>query len=497
MFSNLTQRFKKPTHHNVFSQIDIDNESPFITLTDTTPAPIESAFRPHYEQRGDLAGFFSALREAAERFDMTHIAPLVALDPTVRFQLRTVTVKTTPDNELMLRELETLQQHIIKTAARNCIKPSQSAKNFDLSSFYGVIIIPGDEAAAGEAVLTLATVGIERINLIFGFEGEHISVAQDERSADEAIPVSASVIQLRLRHPDGRTEKLVAEYFPLVIGKSPSADISVGGEYVSREHATLFYDTDLRRVVLQDHSRHGTWVNGKPIQCNGRLILSGTGEISLTSPDLRDAAIIEFNYAGVESQETTPLVVSQGSQTFPQQTDDELIAAFCPTPPTANDANDSTDRGATQLREPARMAQNAADEPVQNETQMAPRQGIRALGYLQVRDKNGVKTIPITEFPFVIGREPEVPGYTVDHQASFVSRAHLTLQGFVYGKFKIENHGLGRNNTFRKGTIQDRNFYYRPVDANSDNGWLVLGGRYADERCVEVRLLTDRPEIAQ
>lgn len=516
MFSTITQHFKKATPAFHFSPIDDvlmkrfdtnDSESPCLSAARIAAMPIEPAFRPHFEQpRSDLAGFFSALREAAERFDMIHIAPLVALDPTVRFQLRTVTVKTSPDNDLILRELETLQQHIIKKAAQNCLKQSQSAENLDLSGFYGVIIIPNDEAAAGETVLTLATIGIERINLSFGFEGEHVSINQSEPQTED-VPVSASDLSLQLRYPDGHREALAAEFFPLVIGNSTTAGIRVAGTYVSREHATLFYDAELRRVVLQDHSRHGTWFNGKALARNGRVILSGSGEIAL-SPQLEDAPVIEFNHAALDPLQCTPLVAPYSIDVTTQVLAGPVgaIAAESSSPVSvmATVAESvqppSPDKGATPLREPIATSPVVADPATSHaagETQMAPNCGLRAFGYLQVRDKSGITTVPITQFPFVIGREPEGPGYTVDSQASFVSREHLTLMSFVHGLFKVENHGLGRNNTFRKGAIQDNHFYYRPAMPNSDNGWLVLGGRILDEKCIEIRLLSGSSEAVQ
>ena len=506
MFSKIAQHFKKAAPVYRFSPVDTDDsESTCLPAARIAAMPIEPAFRPHFEQpRSDLAGFFSALREAAERFDMIHIAPLVALDPTVRFQLRTVTVKTSPDNDLILRELETLQQHIIKKAAQNCLKQSQSAENLDLSGFYGVIIIPNDETAAGETVLTLATIGIERINLSFGFEGEHVSINQGDTQTED-VPVSASDLSLNLLYPDGRRETLNAEFFPLVIGNSHTAGIRVAGTYVSREHATLFYDAELRRVVLQDHSRHGTWFNGKALAPNGRVILSGSGEIAL-SPQLEDVPVIEFNHAALDPLQCTPLVAPYSIDVATPVLAAPVAAAESSSPVSVMAAvaeavqPPSPNKGATPLREPIVASPVVADPATSHaagETQMAPNCGQRAFGYLQVRGKSGITTVPITQFPFVIGREPEGPGYTVDNQASFVSREHLTLMSFVHGLFKVENHGLGRNNTFRKGAIQDNHFYYRPAMPDSDNGWLVLGGRVLDEKCIEIRLLASSTETVQ
>lgn len=517
MFNNIIQHFKPKPAHSAFSPIGNSEPDGFVqTMTNNAEVPVEPNLRPHFEQpRGDLAGFFSALRVSAERYDMIHIAPLTALDPTVRFQLRTITVEAAPDNDQMLHELQALQPHIIKKAALNCLKQSQSAEHFDLSGFYGVIVTSGAEVAAGEAVMTLATIGVERIPLNFGFEGEHISVDPGEVHAVE-IPASASDLTLHLRRRDGSLESLSAEFFPLRIGTSPTADIRVEGAYVSREHATLCFDKELGRVVLQDHSRHGTWFNGQALERNGRIILSGTGQITLSSPQHADAPVIEFGHAAIDLLQETPMVAPYGVNAAPIVNDapvavvvaaipdaaaapKETLAIFTTPRQEAAEMEISIGKSDTPLREPinSEPAQHEADSGSSNQTLMAPSHGRRPVSYLQVRNGAGVETVPIAEFPFAIGREPKGAGFTVDHNASFVSREHLKVVSFQHGHLKMENLGLGRNNTFRKGIIQDNHFLYRPVAPDSDSGWIVLGGRNLDEKCVEIRFLNARPESVQ
>lgn len=506
MFSNLTQHFrKKPAEAAFCFGLERATAQPEVGLSSDDPlfAPrIAPQLKSHLEQpRNGLAGFFSGLREAAERFAMTHIAPLVALNPAVCFQVRTVAVYVKPENDKLLRELQTLQPHIIKTAAVNCLKQSRVADQFDLSEFFGIIVVAGEEVASGEAVMTLATVGIERINIEFEFEGEHVS------RGDEAVLEAAASsvdISLRLVHGDGRVEQVAATGFPLLVGTAPGAAIRVAGTYVSREHATLYFDHSLHRVVLQDHSRHGTWLNGKLLGADGRGVLHGTGQIRLAAGVSADAPVLEFSHTTIEQLEPTPLV---GLQT-PTTKANEFVATPRETP-LVSAVEDATFREAvepptlpamvpifpqeTMLAPVVELPNLLSLSPPIAETRLCETASLRALAWLQVRTQEGVSTLPVTELPFVIGREPKAVGFSVNGQASYVSREHLKLVSFHHKCFTIENGGLGRNNTYRKGVLQDNRFLYRPVPPASDGGWIVLGGHRLDGKCVEVRLLTACP----
>ena len=493
MLSSLTQRFKKKSTFNYFPQIDPEKwQGLEASATEPREVPLNPTFKPHFEQpRNDLSGFFSALREAAERFDMTHIAPLAAFDKTVRFQLRTITVQVKPENDKLLRELQALQPQIIKTAAISCLRQSQSEERFDLREFFGIGVVAGDEVAAGEAVMTLATIGIERINLDFEFAGEHISFSPPETPV--ATPSQLRDITLRLRHPDGREENLAVAGFPLLLGTAPTADIRVQGKYVSREHATLYFDTAMNRLMLQDHSSHGTWLNGKHIGPEGRGLLHGKGQICLSSPQNPDAPIIEFSHTAVEHLQTTPLVGEE-----------EIPPARLVTPIPADTAAHVPAININPLTRETALTPNGDIQPSTRtdidahvgaaETQLTCDVAPQALAYLQIRSLEGIKTLPITEVPFVIGREPKGTGFAVDAKAGCVSREHLKLVSYQHKQFAVENGGLGRNNTFLKGALQDSRFLYQTVHPNSDIGWIVLGGHRLDDKCVEIRLLSECPE---
>lgn len=511
MLSNLTQHFrKKPAP--VFQSIDPEEDKPehFQAMDDVlfAGARIAPQIKPHFDHpRSDLAGFFTAFREAAERFAMTHIAPLAALNSSVRFQVRTIAVYVKPENDRLLHELQALSPHIIKTAAVNCLNQSRVADQFDLDEFFGIIVVAGEEVASGEAVMTLATVGIERINIEFEFEGEHVSRGDAVTPTVEMAP--ATDITFRLVHPDGRVEPLGPNSFPLLIGKSPEAGISVSGTYVSREHATLYFDPVLRRVVIQDHSRHGTWLNGKRLDQEGRGILRGSGQIRLALPTDSDGPVIEFSHGTIEELQPTPLtpmlacaatvevdgqkdVISDAHggalalSPIVSVTPDPIEPAAVPPAPTCSNE--------TQLAPKLEsVLSGATPTTCTQETQLCDLAGRNVMAWLQVRTQDSVSTLPITELPFVIGREPKGAGFSVHGQAAYVSREHLKLLSFHHKCFTIENGGLGRNNTYRKGVLQDNRFLYQPVPPSSDSGWVVLGGHRLDEKCVEVRLLTAAP----
>lgn len=507
MLSNLTQYFRRAPTTVSFPPVELEPATDPLTVMDeplfrgTRVAP---QLRPNYEQpRSNLAGFFSALREAAERLSMTHIAPLAALDPSVRYQLRTIAVYVRPENDVLLHELQALSPHIIKTAAANCLKQSRVAEQFDLTEFFGIIIVAGEEVASGEAVITLATVGVERINIEFEFDGEHVSIGDSPEAADAAVPVMD--IAFRLVHVDGRVEPLAASAFPIVIGKSSTAGICVTGTYVSREHATLYVDPVLRRVVLQDHSRHGTWLDGRRLNTEGRAILRGSGQIRLSSPLDSDAPVIEYSHSALDAQGETPLtpMAGEGISSSPMSqggleevskaatTSSPTLAAVPPTPTFVAEPLPVTQpqpaMPETQLSSPLPAMRGA------QETELCGIAAPSALAWLQVRTQEGVKTVPVTELPFVIGREPGGVGYAVNGQAAYVSRQHLRLLSFHHKCFTIENGGLGRNNTYRKGVLQDNRFLYQPVPPTGDAGWMTLGGHKLDDKCVEVRLLNAQP----
>ncbi|MCH5374253.1 MAG: FHA domain-containing protein [Planctomycetes bacterium] len=56
--------------------------------------------------------------------------------------------------------------------------------------------------------------------------------------------------------------EILLHHFPLILGRSPSADVCIDDRWVSREHCEI--DADDRGLIVRDiGSKHGTYVNGR------------------------------------------------------------------------------------------------------------------------------------------------------------------------------------------------------------------------------------------
>jgi pSer/pThr/pTyr-binding forkhead associated (FHA) protein len=63
----------------------------------------------------------------------------------------------------------------------------------------------------------------------------------------------------------GRREIPLSE-FPSRLGRSPSSDVCIDDRWVSRDHCELDW-TNHSLVVRDLGSKHGTYVNGRPVTC--------------------------------------------------------------------------------------------------------------------------------------------------------------------------------------------------------------------------------------
>ena len=70
-----------------------------------------------------------------------------------------------------------------------------------------------------------------------------------------------------------------------VIGRGGEATVSLnGGDNLSRVHATVFYYPKVNQFYIEDHSTHGTYLNGKPVV--QRTILSSMDQIEVDNAKL-------------------------------------------------------------------------------------------------------------------------------------------------------------------------------------------------------------------
>ena len=114
----------------------------------------------------------------------------------------------------------------------------------------------------------------------------------------------------------------------------------------------------------------------------------------------------------------------------------------------------------------------------------------KVLACLRMRPHQGEEqVIVIHEFPFEIGREPELGAHhTVSESAARVSRTHLRLEKLQGGAVLVDNLAHGRSGTWANGEPMDKHFSITPVPATSKTGWHILGERTPGPYSVAFRL---------
>ena len=88
---------------------------------------------------------------------------------------------------------------------------------------------------------------------------------------------------------DGTTRRTVAiTHSPFSIGRLPENDLVLAHPFVSRRHAELIVDVDGGCFVLDQGSRHGTFVNGQPVAARHLIGVNDTVHFgALDGPSLR------------------------------------------------------------------------------------------------------------------------------------------------------------------------------------------------------------------
>lgn len=88
-------------------------------------------------------------------------------------------------------------------------------------------------------------------------------------------------VRLFVHRQIDETEEVIVERFPLVIGRSPEADITLDDRWVSRRHCELqLRDGEL--VVRDLESKHGILVNDSPVS-EARLQPGDTLSVGLST----------------------------------------------------------------------------------------------------------------------------------------------------------------------------------------------------------------------
>ena len=85
---------------------------------------------------------------------------------------------------------------------------------------------------------------------------------------DEKTQISPSVELAYFESLDGKRYKIYK--LPSNVGKSPTNDIIIDGQYISRQHATIFHK-DGYYYISDNNSANGVKVNGKKIGTTERI----------------------------------------------------------------------------------------------------------------------------------------------------------------------------------------------------------------------------------
>lgn len=201
--------------------------------------------------------------------------------------------------------------------------------------------------------------------------------------------------------------------FPAVLGSSSDADVQISGYYVSARHCTLHWDG--HEVSLEDHSKNGTWLNGKALERGNRVALN-------------DAAVMSFGGPEASDYERFPVVNVQ-----------KLAARVA-------------HAGRTPIA-PSRATPIASPHtPIS-----APK---AALAWLAITDATGTAHKVICELPFRIGRGSD-QDYVVPDENAGVSREHLVIEKITEAGAIATNKGVDRNGTFAADQALPQQFEWR------------------------------------
>jgi pSer/pThr/pTyr-binding forkhead associated (FHA) protein len=238
---------------------------------------------------------------------------------------------------------------------------------------------------------------------------------------DTARVVRVPGVGLRLAIHDAREKAAgpaVARHvdvdtFPVVLGSSSDADVQISGYYVSARHCTLHWDG--HEVSLEDHSKNGTWLDGKALERGSRVAFN-------------DTAVLSFGGQEASDYERFPVVHAQ-----------KLAARVA-------------HAGRTPIA-PSRATPIASTHtPIS-----APK---AALAVLAITDATGTAHKVICELPFTIGRGSD-QDYVVPDENAGVSREHLVIEKITEAGAIATNKGVDRNGTFAADQALPQQFEWR------------------------------------
>ena len=472
--------FTEPVMDFQFAHLQPGNASRDPLFDPPEPEPMASQSHP-----GNQAAVLNALAHATENYFLSNISPLLRNVPHLRWQIKQIQICETADNMQLLKEINQLSPSILHTVSKAILAKLPCAHAMDLSRYYGLCIVPGDDLI-GRTAVTWASVGLEKTPMQFYFDDEIIECAEEEIDEPEQA-IQTIAFHLNITDQNG-TRKVDLTQFPAVIGSGNNAGIQVNGPYVSAQHLVLQWDAVLQCVYLIDRSKHGTYLhNGKKIADGERRNLIGEGYVKLTNQ--ANAPRLEYWYGAAPHQGTAllPSDVSPRSEPSPDSTTPIAKAI----PPLA--AFTRSLRAANPAPSPRRSAPTRLHTSAQR-TMLTGADQTKPLAWLQVRTANKqIDTVAINALPFSIGREFDGNGFPVDPSCIKVARNHLRLLEQRGNAFGVHNDSLQRpgqsNLTVGVKGAENLKFVWVPHPRNSNSGWRVLGANRLDVESVEVRLI--------
>ena len=287
-------------------------------------------------------------------------------------------------------------------------------------------------------------------------------------------PAPTPICTLLVQDASGNTEVPVYQ-LPFRVGRDESVEFSINNEFLSREQLTFSFDAAGR---LQVTHRGTSTTTKQPVPNVGQAadtLGSGTSVV-LTGRTLLTLAPASSSPVRIE------VVLPLGHPASPS-----------PTPPAPTPLAPTPLVPVPVASPPALVPGSRRSAPTLLAPVPAPPASPRPpLAILALRYANGhIQRTPIAELPFDIGRNAlaqSASACDVDEQCALVSRVHLRLISHEGSQFAATNPGGQSGGTWKNGQAMPPQFSLQAVAAETDLGWLALGGAALDEQTVQMRL---------
>lgn len=224
--------------------------------------------------------------------------------------------------------------------------------------------------------------------------------------------INGQPVVLRVQDARGPQPDIHQSTYPLTIGRSGSCAVVVAGTFVSGSHCSLH--SEQGKIWLEDHSKNGTWIDGRKAPKQQRVELS-TGhhrlKLGKEAGEAKDCPDIELEFFA------TPIAAMDSGAT-------------------PIDASDAT--------------------PVMNVAKL--------LAVLSIEDAMGKSRLrDVLRLPYTLGRA-EDRDYTTPPAHAGVSGKHLTIQEITNTGARVLNEAHEKNGTALDGQLQPAEFFW-PFDS--------------------------------